>query len=328
MDGNNTTITSKLSIAYIDVRTALHYLEAIVIVCVNIVTLIAVRRTKKLRRVPTNIFITNLAASDGMIGLAMPFMSLFDYSATMGIWKVYVCTIVGPYYAIFNTSLCTMLAIAVDRYIAVVHPLFYRRRMTTKIAFIVSLLIWVIELTFLTSLTCYYGSRVIVQHFHPSAMHKLFPTAIFYMLTQTQIIMPIGINVILYLWIYIKLKKNSATISVPSSNSTQGSSGFQVAQRTKAFTKMMAMVLGYLLLALMPYYILVFFYDVTDPRTPAWYIYLFDISILLFFSNSFMNPVIYSWKSRQFRDAYKKLLKCNNSETNEIPSLISTSQHL
>ena len=77
----------------------------------------------------------------------------------------------------------------------------------------------------------------------------------------------------------------------------------------------MALVLGYLILACIPYYVLVPLYDITDPKTPAWYIYSFDLSIILFYSNSFMNPVIYSWKNRDFRDAYKKVLRWRREES-------------
>jgi len=83
----------------------------------------------------------------------------------------------------------------------------------------------------------------------------------------------------------------------------------QPSAKTKVFTKMMALVVGYLILSWSPYYVIIPLYKMNDPGIPTWYVYMFDIVSILLYTNSFMNPIIYSWQIRDFREAYVKILK-------------------
>ena len=75
--GDNVTSVSSLDVAYSSHvyfygRYCVFVVEAIIIVVANILTLIAVKQTKKLRQIPTNTFIVRLASADGIIGLLSP----------------------------------------------------------------------------------------------------------------------------------------------------------------------------------------------------------------------------------------------------------------
>ena len=309
MDTNGTRAVSGSARSYVITRDLLYSVMALAIVIGNSLTLIAVKRSKKLRKVPTNVLIASLAASDGTIGLLIPFTVTLKLGSSTKFWTLKVCALLGPYYAAFGVSLFTLLAIAIDRFFAIVHPLAYKRRMTTKMAAVVALLIWITELGSVTAFTCYYGSRADVGTFHPSAAHTLFPSRLFVFLMQAAIVLPIGGNIVLYLCIFAKIRKRTS-VGPRMANGGVEDRESVASKQNKAFTKMMALVLGYLILACMPYYIIEPIYAVSDPSRPGWFRYMFDIAILLFFSNSFMNPVIYSWKSRDFRLAYKKVLRC------------------
>ncbi|KAK2142923.1 hypothetical protein LSH36_897g01078 [Paralvinella palmiformis] len=284
--------TVALTTPYTAFKQATHSLEILLIVGGNALTLIAVNRTKKLRIIPTNTFIVSLAVSDGLIGVLLPFIIWLNFTRDERLWDVSTCVLRGPYYAMFDISLSTLLVIAVDRYVAVVHPLYYRRHMTLRIARVTAVAIWIAEFLVLTSLTCYYGTRI-----------------------ETVVLIPIVGNIVLYSLIYIRLSRRQRSVSTnPNGGQNAETAAFvQPSKKTKTFTKMMALVLGYLILAWLPYYILVPIHNVNDPATPRWYVYMYDVAVVLFYSNSFMNPVIYSWKSRDFKEAYIKILRCRRS---------------
>ena len=303
--------TSVLPEWYTAIKNSLHGLEILLIVGGNALTLVAVNRTKKLRVIPTNTFIVSLAVSDGLIGVFLPFIIGVNATGDELVWDISTCILRGPYFAMFDISLSTLLVIAVDRYVAVVHPLYYRRNMTLRIARLTSILIWIAEFLLLTSLTCYYGTRAKVVMLRPEAAHDLFPKKISLGLLQAVVLIPIVGNIVLYCLIYIRLIRRRRSIWTVQEGQNAETLINQPSKKTKTFTKMMTLVLGYLILAWLPYYILVPIHNVKDPSTPRWYIYMYDLAVVLFYSNSFMNPVIYSWKSRDFKEAYLKILRCS-----------------
>jgi tachykinin-like receptor len=271
-------------------------------------TLIAVTRTKKLHKIPANTFILSLAFADGMVGVLSPAIVLTAITNEQHIWMSAVCLFRGPYYAMFSTSLVTLLAIAIDRYMAVVHPLIYRMRMTVNIARYTCIGIWLVQITLWEILTCYYGSQFSVGNGHSGTAQDIFPGNIFAVLTHLEISLPIIGNVILYALIYTKLRKRMI-FSVSTINNMGTLNVNQTTAKTKAFTKMMTLVVGYLILAWLPYYVVLPLHKLNDPQTPTWYVYMFDVVTVLLYTNSFMNPIIYCWQNREFRGAYIKPLQ-------------------
>ena len=99
---------------------------------------------------------------------------------------------------------------------------------------------------------------------------------------EIEIIIPILGNVIIYIVIYMKLHKRAAFLVSYISN-VETLNLNQPSAKTKVFTKMMALVVGYLILDWSPYYIIIPLYKMNDPGTPTWYVYMFDfVSILLY----------------------------------------------
>ena len=321
--------TMELALPYMVFKQVLHAIEILLIIGGNALTLLAVNRTKKSRVIPTNTFIVSLALSDGLVGVFLPFIIVLNFAGDERVWAVSTCALRGPYFASFSVSLATLLAIAVDRYVAVVHPLYYKSHMTVRIARITVFVVWFLELLVIMPLTCYYGMKDEVAHLRPEAAQDIFPKELYFGLLQTIILLPIVGNVILYTLIYVDLIRRRRSLwPYPEGQNAESSSMAQPSKKTKVFTKMMALVLGYLILAWSPYYVLVPIHNVKDPSTPEWYIYMYDVSVILFYSNSFMNPIIYSWKSRDFKDAYLKILKCgrwpNAAETSASGTTVNT----
>ena len=106
-----------------------------VIVCGNILTILAVRLSRRLRCVISNYLILNLAISDLLVGLTLPYHLAFYVSETINKIEItcilrFVMISLASCASVFNVS-----AIAADRYIAIIHPFNYSTRVTRKVIF-------------------------------------------------------------------------------------------------------------------------------------------------------------------------------------------------
>lgn len=329
MIGNNST--TNVEWMSFQTYTLMNYLiqcvEAVLIVVGNSLTLIAVKKTKSLNRIPTNVFIVSLATSDGIIGLLIPILISVKLLDSDQIWIGTTCLLHGPYFSMFSISLLTLLAIAIDRYHAVVNPLVYRQRMTLRKARIITVVIWIMMFGIITGSTCYFGIYNNVIQLKTRVLGLLFPKLLMTIVKQLLILSPVLGNVVIYIIIYKNLKsKNKVGPSGNNHECCQNTSS----KATKSYVRMMVLVLAYLITACIPYYIIDGIVKQKNSNSPSWLVYLLDVSIILFYSNSFMNPVIYSWKNRHFREAYKTIMICEQSfggtrEIRRISTRIDTS---
>ncbi|KAK2138733.1 hypothetical protein LSH36_2509g00002 [Paralvinella palmiformis] len=294
------------------------YILSLLIIIGNTLTFVAVRQTKKLREIPTNVFILSLAASDGMIGLMTPIFATLRFLKIEDEWSGTVCVLYGPHFSTFWISLLTLLAISVDRYIAVVHPISYKRRITTKRAKFMSVVIWIVAFSLITTLTCIYGS--IGED--STSVRIVFPKQFSVFFLQIIILGPVLGNIVIYISIYIRLKNRPRVVMDVNMANSEGTNRI-TSRSTKAYVNMMVLVLVYLLIACVPNYVLKAVSKHMKASKPEWLVYISNLSVILFYSNSFMNPVIYSWKNRNFHQAYKTLLLCNRSSASRSKGSVS-----
>lgn len=140
---SNTTIvpqTHELNLFY----TICESLVALFAVVGNAVVIIVFRKERKLRR-RTNYYIVSLAAADLLVGLlGIPFAVL----ASVGLpTNLHACLFTVSLLLVLCTiSIFCLVAVSVDRYWAILHPMGYSRHVRTKTALgksFYNLFIWV-----------------------------------------------------------------------------------------------------------------------------------------------------------------------------------------
>lgn len=116
----------------------------IVIVLGNILTILAISWTRRLRNVISNYFILNLAVSDLLVGVTC----LYNLAIYVNNDLKYSKPLCISYMVTINLacggSMCNLIAIAVDRYVAIVHPLSYNACVTRKRVLLVIIVTWIL----------------------------------------------------------------------------------------------------------------------------------------------------------------------------------------
>lgn len=105
----------------------IHGILLVAILSGNILTILAIRCSRKLRSITSNVFIRSLAISDILVGFTLPYHLAFYLGLGLGNYK---CWCLLRFFLIINAccgSIWNLIAIAVDRYIAIVYPLHYNR---------------------------------------------------------------------------------------------------------------------------------------------------------------------------------------------------------
>lgn len=124
-------------------------IDCIIILCTfcgNILTILAIKLSKKLSEVTSNQFIFNLALSDLMIAFTIPYHLIFNIliEDLKKIKETCLMRFVLIILACSN-SIYNLLVIAADRYLAIMYPLNYNRYITNRVAMVIKLFGWIIS---------------------------------------------------------------------------------------------------------------------------------------------------------------------------------------
>lgn len=121
-----------------------------IIVFGNVLTILAVKMSRRLRHVISNYLIMNLAISDLLVGLTLPYHLGFYFSESLNKTEAtcilrFVLISLACCASVFNVS-----AIAIDRYIAIIYPFNYSMYMTLKAIYYIIAIGWIISITIST----------------------------------------------------------------------------------------------------------------------------------------------------------------------------------
>ena len=260
-----------------------------------LVLLVFYRRRKKFVRTTFDMFIINLAVSDLIAGVFILFSRFVfqphipeNYASAMT-----YCYLLWGGYVLFGcgmVSICTCLVLAIERWLAIVKPHFYRRLKPRHTIFtIVVVWIW----SFLTDSTMFF---TIKANFDTRSCYWVSPKTgkAFFAFVEICMssILPFSLIIILYSHIYYKVRKMK---NVQKNN-------FKKRLTIIALAASLALIIGWLpsKISFMLRHTSVGGKHLGD----AAYLVLVSLSL----SNSFINPFLYGIYSSKFRNEYKEVL--------------------
>ncbi|XP_066506538.1 trace amine-associated receptor 13c-like [Hoplias malabaricus] len=279
-------------------------------VVLNLLVIISISHFKQLNT-PTNLLILSLAVADFLVGLfVMPvkIMELADSCWYLGRLGCYISPIIN--FLSLTASLCSLIFIAVDRYIAVSDPLLYSTRVTVCKMSILIILGWSFSLFYITiylyfndhflpfQIRCYGECVLYVKHFWVTIDLVIF------------FIIPCSIIVVLYAIIF-KVARRQAKAVRAVTNGLSQNQGDKVSSssETKA-AKTLGIVIFVYLASWIPIYLSSMAVENVTSVSLVWTVFGW-----LMYMNSSVNPLIYAIFYSWFRESTKYILSCRIFES-------------
>ncbi|XP_066506560.1 trace amine-associated receptor 13c-like [Hoplias malabaricus] len=279
-------------------------------VFLNLLVIISISHFKQLHT-PTNLLILSLAVADFLVGLfVMPMKIMQVYDSCWYLGKL-ACSLTEIIIGILVlASLCNLVFIAVDRYIAISDPLLYSTRVTPLKMSVSIIMGWSFCLVYV--LVFMYCN----DHLYPDQMYNTcYGECIVFVKFSWTIanmivffLTPCSSILILYSLIFNMARHQAKAVRAAMNSHGQGTK-VSNSSETKA-AKTLGVVIFFYLSFWIPFYISSL--TVTSLTTLS---VLWTVFTWLMFINSFVNPLIYAIFYPWFRVSAKYIVTCRIFES-------------
>ncbi|XP_061596077.1 adenosine receptor A2b [Cololabis saira] len=277
----------------------------------------------------TNYFLVSLAVADILVGcLAIPFAITISIGIHL---DFYGCLFLACFVLVLTqSSIFSLLAIAIDRYLAVKIPLRYKELMTGKTAREIIAILWI--LSFVIGLIPFFGwnlkysscaqspaeNRSRAASGGPKARDALqscelrcfFESVVdmhymVYFNFFVCVLLPLLIMLGIYVKIFTVARKQLRQIELKCVGNGDSQNQGLLQKEIRA-AKSLSIIVGLFALCWLPVHILnclTLFYEQVDKPAVVMY-----VAIILSHANSAVNPIIYAYRIQDFRNTFRKIL--------------------
>ncbi|XP_071316800.1 adenosine receptor A2b [Trachinotus anak] len=280
----------------------------------------------------TNYFLVSLAVADILVGcLAIPFAITISIGIHL---DFYGCLFLACFVLVLTqSSIFSLLAIAIDRYLAVKIPLRYNELMTGKTAREIIAILWI--LSFVIGLIPFFGWNLksgcrtnssgvdnttntgLVQELsgkgdllHSCKLQCYFESVVdmhymVYFNFFVCVLLPLLIMLGIYLKIFTVARKQLRQIELKCVGNGD-SHHHGLLQKEIRAAKSLSIIVGLFAVCWLPVHILnclTLFYE--ELKKPEIVMY---VAIILSHANSAVNPIIYAYRIQDFRNTFRKIL--------------------
>ncbi|KAA0704379.1 Trace amine-associated receptor 13c [Triplophysa tibetana] len=298
---NSSCIKTKRSTLESNVMYVFFSLLSVWTVFLNLLVIISVSHFKKLHT-PTNMLILSLAVADMLVGLIV--MPLEAIKLIEGCWYFgdsfcgLYTTCVG---LLLSASLSNLMLIAVDRYVAVCHPLLYPHKITTAKTLLCICICWFCSSAYNSALV--FSSRLSESNIMEGCFGVCtFTISYAWRITDLifSLLFPCSVIITLYLRIFYVVHQQVKVIN----SMLNGKSLLKGSLRRKSETKA-ALTLGLIvtvyLICWIPFFILLLTEKVEMISSTA-------ILLWILYVSSAVNPLIYAFFYPWFKMSVKHII--------------------
>ncbi|XP_067430319.1 proteinase-activated receptor 2-like isoform X2 [Thunnus thynnus] len=265
-------------------------------------------RTKKKR--PSSIYMANLALADLLFVIWVPLKISYHFNGNNWIYGEGLCKVlVAFFYSNMYCSIAFITCISVQRYWAVVHPLSEQQR-DNRIPVAVSVTVWVV--VWLITIPLYlYDQQVRITNFNPKILtchdvtrESQVKIAAGYFLTMGTLgfVVPTIVCIISYI-LMLKALRSSMTDAA-------------ITKKRRKAVVLMITVLVMFLVCFTPSNIMLLVHYILLLGKANNHLYRFYITTLCLASlNSCIDPFVYYFISKNFRDHVKNTFLCRSERT-------------
>ncbi|XP_029966968.1 adenosine A2c receptor [Salarias fasciatus] len=278
----------------------------------NLLVCAAVGVNRRLRANVTNYFLVSLAAADVCVGaVAIPCSILTD--AGLPRHNLPLCLLMlSVLIMLTQSSIFSLLAVAVERYVAIFMPLRYRVLMTPRNAALVILATWL--LAFLIGLVPLMGWHKAP----PESGHCFFVlvvdmTYMVYFNFFACVLAPLAVMFLIYARIFVAVKRQVRRIASEHGGRGEGPAGAAAAsvrREVKTATSLFLVLFLFAVCWLPLHVVNCFLLLCPRCRVP---LELLLTAIILSHANSAVNPFLYAYTMTAFRDTFKAIFLCRGT---------------
>ncbi|XP_077078735.1 adenosine A2a receptor a [Siphateles boraxobius] len=292
----------------------LELLIALLSILGNVLVCWAVALNSNLQSI-TNFFVVSLAVADIAVGvLAIPFSIVISTGFCA---RFYGCLFIACFVLVLTqSSIFSLLAIAIDRYIAIKIPLRYNSLVTGQRAKGIIAICWVLSVIIgLTPMLGWHKARsekpINSTDCPPGMMQCLFEEVVVmdymvYFNFFACVLLPLLLMLAIYLRIFMAARHQLKCIeskAMPCELKSRST-----LQKEVHAAKSLAIIVGLFAVCWLPLHIINCFtlFCPQCERPPVLIMYL---AIILSHANSVVNPFIYAYRIREFRYTFRKIVR-------------------
>ncbi|KAK9503030.1 hypothetical protein O3M35_011683 [Rhynocoris fuscipes] len=279
----------------------------VTILCGNLFTIYVLRSSKLM----SNRFVLSLAVTDSLVGLTLPYHMAFTVFPQLSVNKT---TCILRFVFVLLACCCSILnvtAIALDRYLAIVHPFKYETIMTKRVVRRM-LLVALINAVVVSTVPIYWNTW---EDATDCELGQVLPR--YYTLA---VLLPAFIVIwSVMIFIYSKIW-HEAVIQAEKLRRTN------VCHQCRPSFQVVLLVMGCFTTCWLPFLAVAVaqafgYRDRISPNT-------YKAVLCLALSSSALNPIIYAWKNAEFKEAVKELTRCKNKEKQSSVMTITSGKML
>ncbi|XDV20085.1 hypothetical protein PO909_025467 [Leuciscus waleckii] len=261
----------------------------------------------------TNYFLVSLAVADILVGcLAIP----FAITISIGLRSdFYGCLFLACFVLVLTqSSIFSLLAVAIDRYLAVKIPLRYKELVTGKRAREIIAILWI--LSFIIGLIPFVGWNRDAADMETGFLQSCCLECFFENVVDMSymvyfnffgcVLPPLLIMLGIYIKIFTVARKQLHQIELKCSVSNGENHHHGLLQREIRAAKSLSIIVGLFALCWLPVHILncltLFYSELEKPS------FIMNTAIILSHANSAVNPIIYAYRIQEFRFTFRKIL--------------------
>lgn len=283
---------------------------AIIIFCIefgNILTLVAVCRFRRLRK-KSNMLIISLAVTDAFVGCsAILFLVKFARPCEKnGFDTMMVDSLIRIPILV---SIFHLIAMGVDKFIAVMRPFYYESVCTSQKMWIVIGVVWLAG--FVTAGTFFFYMPYALSQ--EACLWLSAPLKFVISLEFALYMLAMVILMIVYTKLLLIAREHARKIAdiQTTFNNQHGSHG---SEGMKKGTRLVIVILVAYILTWLPYFLVNFVVIARNGDSNNLLRILTLLSVHCGLTNSWINVIIYGWINHDFREAYRFLLCCGKKK--------------